>query len=342
MTTTQTTDDSVVTYHCSNHHHYHQKQSHRRASLSETPLSSSVVSSASSSSSSSGSSSSTSSSSFSSSSSSVSSSSLSSESSSDCSDRYPPKKHQHSRSCTDISKHRYFEEGDEAAPLIDKSCCTKKECGKCMSALSCTTRGTMKNTKRERRGSGNNGRVRKAKSMEALTGPKERKLHGKEDEKEQERRKGEAMKNLMKEKTKFSAFLNEITRQVLSPMRLSTLGVTEAQRPCSPGQASVRSSKENSSREKLGQQQRAPANVNSSSSSKHSSRSLRHHQGHRSPDSTHHKCHERRNSTDENNAPFVTIIIIANNAKQVCTITDNTAVLSVVMETTAVQLITPM
>ncbi|XP_068188129.1 hornerin isoform X2 [Antennarius striatus] len=301
--TCSTAGDSIVSDHHSNHrhdhhhHHYHHKQNHRHASLSETPLSSSVVLSASSSSSSSATSSSTSSSSSSfSSSSSVSSSSLSSETTSECSDRYPLKKHQHSQSCNDISrKHRYFEEGDETAPLIDKSRCTKRltakqQCGKGTTVLSGMTQGTLKNTKRVRRGSVNDGSVRKTKSMEALTGPKERKLHGNEDK----IKKGEAIKNLMKEKKKFSAFLNEITRQVLSPMRLTTLGVTDAQRPCSPGQASVRSSKENSSTEKLKQQPRCPAGVDSSSSSK----SVHHHHGHGYPDSTHHTCHKCMNHTD--------------------------------------------
>ncbi|AWP00377.1 putative A-agglutinin anchorage subunit-like [Scophthalmus maximus] len=69
---------------------------------------------------------------------------------------------------------------------------------------------------------------------------------------------------------KFSAFLNEITRQVLSPMRLTTLGVTDAPRPCSPRQASVRASKIDSSTEKHRQQRSRPASADSLSSSKYS------------------------------------------------------------------------
>ncbi|XP_039517760.1 filaggrin [Pimephales promelas] len=61
------------------------------------------------------------------------------------------------------------------------------------------------------------------------------------DEKELEKKKQEAHKVFVKEKIKFSAFLNEITRQVLSPSRLTSLGVTDVQRPSSPGQTSTSS-----------------------------------------------------------------------------------------------------
>nr|XP_033489391.1 LIM domain-containing protein A isoform X2 [Epinephelus lanceolatus] len=306
-------------------HHYHRKQNHRHVSLSEAPSSSSTasssssssshstssssVSSSSSSSSPSSSSSSSSSSSFSSSSS-TSSSSLSSNSSSDCSDRHPLKKAQHSQSCTDISgKHKHFEEEDDTVPLIDKrgyqnrlSAKQKQEKGK--SSHSGPTKGT-KN--RATRGSGYDGSVRKSKSMEALTGPKEKDWHENEDENEQERRKSEAKKNLMKEKMKFSAFLNEITRQVLSPMRLTTLGVTDAQRPCSPGQASVRSSKGDSSTEKHSQPRSRHDTAESVCSSKYShtskdssqpshSKSSHQRQRHRSTGSPHRTGH--RSCTD--------------------------------------------
>ncbi|KAK9974048.1 hypothetical protein ABG768_022157 [Culter alburnus] len=61
------------------------------------------------------------------------------------------------------------------------------------------------------------------------------------DEKELEKSKQEAHKSFVKEKIKFSAFLNEITRQVLSPSRLTSLGVTDVHRPSSPGQISTSS-----------------------------------------------------------------------------------------------------
>nr|XP_046267437.1 uncharacterized protein DDB_G0271670 [Scatophagus argus] len=330
-TTHSTTEDSVFSDHHPDHryefdhdktrhshsHHYHRKENHRHVSLSETPLSSSTGSSSSSSSSSSStsscSSSSSSSSSFSSSSS-TSSSSLSSETSSECFDSYALKKLQHSQSCTDISrKHKYFEEGDDTAPLIDKSgypnkLPPKQEQEKGKPSHSGSTQGTLKNTRRITRGLGNDGSFRKAKSLEALTGPNEREWHGNEEGNEKERRKGEAMKNLIKEKQKFSAFLNEITRQVLSPMRLTTLGVTDAQRPSSPGQASVRSSKANSSTEKLRQQRSRPTSPDSNSSSKYSHTSK-------------HSCNT------------ITILAI------IITITDTTTVLPVILQTTAAQLI---
>ncbi|KAK2879743.1 hypothetical protein Q8A73_023555 [Channa argus] len=259
-------------------HHYHHKQNRRHVSLSESlssPSDSSSSSSFYSSSSSSPSSSSSSSSSFSSSSStSSSSSSLSSENSSE--DRCPLKKPQHSQSCTDISgKHSYFDEGDDTAPLINKRDylnrhATKNRREREKSSQCGTTQGTLKNSQKIIKGSGNYGSFRKSKSMEALTRPKEQEGHGKVDEDEQEKIKSEARKNFMKEKIKFSAFLNEITRQVLSPMRLTTLGVTDAQRPCSPGLSSVKSGKIESSIDNPGQERSWPGSADSVSSRKYS------------------------------------------------------------------------
>ncbi|XP_069556550.1 uncharacterized protein [Brachyistius frenatus] len=318
----QTDNDKTPPSHSHNNHH---KQNHRHGSLSETFLSSSTGSSSSSSSSSSSASSSSSPSSSSSSSSSPSSSSsssslssssatsssnLSSENSSEHSDKYLLRKPQHSQSCTDISgKHRYFEERDDTAPLIHKrgkphSASAKQKRQKGKSSNSGPSQGTLKNQQKVTRSSGKDGSFRKAKSMEALTMPKDTEGHGNEDE--DGTRKSEARKNLMKEKMKFSAFLNEITRQVLSPMRLTTLGVTNAQRPSSPGQASQRSRKADRSTEKPRQQKSRPTSVDSMSShaSKYStssrlthSKSL-HHYGHHSVDSAHHVSHRPKSCTD--------------------------------------------
>ncbi|XP_035033826.2 repetin isoform X2 [Hippoglossus stenolepis] len=303
------------THHPPSHHNHH-KQNHHRVSLTEASLSSSTSSSSHSSSSSS-SSTSSSPSSFSSSSlsssSSASSSSLSSDTSSERLDRHPARKPQHSQSCTDISgKSRYFEEGDDTAPLIEgrgdqnrQSARQKREKGK-------SSRNRPTHSKRQKivRGSGNDGSFRKSKSMEALTGRKDSEGHGNLDEIEQETSKGEAKKNLMKEKKKFSAFLNEITRQVLSPMRLTTLGVTDAQRACSPRQgSSARASKIDSRTEKRRQHRTRPTSADSVTSSRHShtsqhstrlsnSKSFPHDHTYDSADSSNHMYHRPRSCTD--------------------------------------------
>ncbi|TWW74992.1 hypothetical protein D4764_14G0009950, partial [Takifugu flavidus] len=178
---------------------------------------------------------------------------LSSDTSSNYVDPYSVKKSRHSRSCTDISrKHKYSEEGDDTAPLIDQNSCPNrlpdKEDQRKAKSHGGSPQGTLKNTKKIARGSGKNGSFRKAKSMEALSRPKERDWPTDEDESGEEKKKGEAVTNVMKEKKKFSAFLNEITRQVLSPMRLTTLGVTDAQR------ASVGSTRSTGRTEKTRQQ----------------------------------------------------------------------------------------
>ncbi|XP_062262539.1 LIM domain-containing protein A [Platichthys flesus] len=295
-------------------HRNHHKQSHHRVSLTEASRSSSTSSSSHSSSSSS-SSTSSSPSSFSSSSlsssSSASSSSLSSDSSGERLDKPPQRKPQHSQSCTDISgKRRYSEEGDDTAPLIEgggdqnkQSTRKKREKGK-------SSRNRPSHSKRQKtaRGSGND--FRKSKSMEALTGPRDSDGDGSLDDIEQETSKCEAKKNLMKEKKKFSAFLNEITRQVLSPMRLTTLGVTDAQRHCSPRQASsTRASKIDSRTEKHRQHRNRPTSADSVTSSRHShtsqrstrlsnSQSFPHHHSYDSADSPNHMYHRPRSCTD--------------------------------------------
>ncbi|XP_029704557.1 LIM domain-containing protein A-like [Takifugu rubripes] len=306
--TNSTADDSIFSdrpvhqqkcedvHHREHSHHYQQRQNHRHASRAETLSSSSTGSSSSSSSVSS------SASSFSSSSSS--SSSLSSDTSSNYVDPYSVKKSRHSRSCTDISrKHKYSEEGDDTAPLIDQNSCPNrlpdKEDQRKAKSHGGSPQGTLKNTKKIARGSGKNGSFRKAKSMEALSRPKERDWPTDEDESGEEKKKGEAVTNVMKEKKKFSAFLNEITRQVLSPMRLTTLGVTDAQR------ASVGSTRSTGRTEKTRQQKGLPACTDSSGSSKYSharkqssrcshstqpSHSQSFHHGHRTADSFHHQA----------------------------------------------------
>ncbi|XP_069036718.1 filaggrin isoform X2 [Lepisosteus oculatus] len=77
--------------------------------------------------------------------------------------------------------------------------------------------------------------IRKAKSMEVISsasrspewaGGRSQSGKGEEEEEEEEKKEEEeACRRVVQEKLKFSAFLNEITRQVLSPSRLSSLGV---------------------------------------------------------------------------------------------------------------------
>ncbi|XP_056103257.1 uncharacterized protein si:dkey-273o13.3 [Rhinichthys klamathensis goyatoka] len=109
--------------------------------------------------------------------------------------------------------------------------------------------GTAKKATYSREQKGNKGQeqnhakaaanIRKTKSMEVLSRRVDHAGSGYLDEKELEKRKQEAHKVFVKEKIKFSAFLNEITRQVLSPSRLTSLGVTHVHRPSSPGQTST-------------------------------------------------------------------------------------------------------
>ncbi|XP_076024290.1 uncharacterized protein LOC143014330 isoform X4 [Genypterus blacodes] len=251
-------------FHNRHHENHHQCDSD---GMDQSPLHHSVPGSSLTSSSSSSYSSSSSSSSSSYSSTSTSSSSLSSDTSSEGFKRCRLGKPQHSQSCNDISrKQKFFDEEDDTTPLIDDECQLKKE--RHEKTKYCPG-GPLKNTRGITNGPGKDESFRKAKSMESLSRPKKREGH----ETEVERRKNEARKNLLKEKLKFSAFLNEITQQVLSPMKLTSLGVTDTHRKRSPGPASDRSTKTVSSTEKFNQQR----NQHGSADSEHSSsEQLRH------------------------------------------------------------------
>ncbi|XP_024921728.1 LIM domain-containing protein A-like [Cynoglossus semilaevis] len=191
--------------------------------------------------SSSSSSSSSSFSSFFSSSSSASSSSVNSNTSSECRVRCAFKKPWYSQSCTDISEKRgYFEEDCDTAPLIEMKG-SKRGSAKNKLATQSPVQECLPKTRTITSGSKTDGNVRKSKSMEALVRPKDKGGH--EDENEQGMRESDARKELVKEKMKFSAFLNEITRQVLSPVRLTTLGVKDAHPSCGPPQACGQSEK---------------------------------------------------------------------------------------------------
>ncbi|KAM9780755.1 uncharacterized protein ACBT44_022219 [Syngnathus typhle] len=265
--THSTAEDSLLSDHVS--HRYHRKN-RGQVSLSETSFTSSYGSS------STFSSSSTTASSSSSSSTSASSSSLSSENSSEGSEEFLLRRPQHSQSCNNISeKHKYIEEEEDTAPLIGTSGHPgKQKQAKGKSSHNGSKQGTRKKTR-------DTASFRKSKSMEALTFPSE----NEGNEEEQERRKNEIRKNLMKEKMKFSAFLNEITRQVLSPMRLTTLGVTDAQKPSGTESASSKSE------DKRRHQRSRPVSADSVTSSQYShsqlskSNSSHHHRRHDSPDS---------------------------------------------------------
>ncbi|KAM8835272.1 uncharacterized protein ACB058_016653 [Synchiropus picturatus] len=307
LNTQSTAEDSIFTENYPDHVRcdasktsslkYRRKTNHRQQTLSETSFSSSTTSSSPSSSSSFSSSFSYSSSTYSSSTS-ESHTSLSSHSSAECLAKDSLQKAQHSQSCNDISrKHKYFDDDDDMTPLINDESQTykspvKEKKSKGHPSGYSSAHGTLRNTQRRAPGLERNGNVRKAKSMEALTSPTDGDRHEVEDEEEQERRKKDAREKLMKEKRKFSAFLNEITRQVLSPMRLTTLGVTDAQRPSSPRSPSVRSRKEENCTKK--QQAHRTASADSVCSSKTSystvlshSRSFHNHPSYLSEESHH-------------------------------------------------------
>uniref|UniRef100_UPI0037E93AD1 mucin-2 n=1 Tax=Semicossyphus pulcher TaxID=241346 RepID=UPI0037E93AD1 len=347
-----TAEDSIFSDHHSNQthhlhsHHYHRKQNHRHVSLPETPISSSTGSSSSSTSSSSSSSSSPSSSTSSSSSSSSfssssttssSSSSLSSQSSSECSERFPRMKH--SQSCTDISrKYKYLEEGEDTAPLIDKrgyqnTLPARLERGKGKSSKG----GALKSARTTAGGSGTGGSFRKTKSMEALTRPRDGEWH--DDGKDPEKEKSEARKNLMKEKMKFSAFLNEITRQVLSPMRLSTLGVTDAHRPCSPGQARSRPTSADSLSSRKHTRDSSPP---CRSDLHHHHHHQRHHHGGSTADSQVSLSHTAESAGDRNSDTttlhVITITMVTPTAQVITT--ENKKVITITTETIIALLVT--
>ncbi|XP_056140191.1 serine-rich adhesin for platelets [Lampris incognitus] len=259
-------------------HNYHckQKPHHAADGISHSSASdnSSGSSFGSSSSSSSSSSTTTSSSSSYSSSSSTSTSSctLSSESSTESLNKHQLRKPQHSQSCTDISRVQKAFEEEDTTPLIDDKGNVDKVSAKekrlrQMHSHHNSAKGILKNKPRMTRNSGKDGSFRKAKSMEALPSHKERGGMENIDEDELERRNIETRKNLVKEKLKFSAFLNEITRQVLSPLRLTSLGVTDAHKPNSTGPAIVRSPKVDGRVRRQRSLQRRPSSADSVTSS---------------------------------------------------------------------------
>ncbi|XP_061607755.1 filaggrin-2 [Phyllopteryx taeniolatus] len=276
-------------------HRYRCKQRRGRLSPSVTSFTSSYGSSSSTFSSSSTTASSAScSSSSNSSTTSASSSSLSSESSTETLDRFLLRRPQHSQSWTNISGKDGFveEEEDDTAPLVaDRAHVGKQKQAKGKSARSGSQQGAEQTQ--------NSASFRKSKSMEALARPTEREGHANEEEEENQKK--QVRKNLMKEKMKFSAFLNEITRQVLSPMRLSTLGVTDAQKTSSAEPAGIRSRKSESN---TGQQRSRPVSADSVKSGKYShaslskSKSFHRHRDRRSPDSTDRMQHRPRSCTD--------------------------------------------
>ncbi|XP_046694533.1 filaggrin [Silurus meridionalis] len=156
---------------------------------------------------------------------------------------------EHSQSCTDISRRRRaFEEDEEdTVPLLNedghanksaslkKYCSVKKKCEDTNKRPNLSHSQSRKSTFKKE--SCQSEIVRKAKSMEVLPMQNKQSGEGELDEKEIERRKEEARRNIMEEKKKFSAFLNEITRQVISPSRLQTLGVTDAHRAIIPAKS---------------------------------------------------------------------------------------------------------
>ncbi|XP_051903706.1 filaggrin [Hippocampus zosterae] len=300
--THSTAEDSLLSDHLPHHQHphrYRHRPNHGRLSLSETSFASSYDSSSSTFSSSSATdSSSSASSSSNSSSTSASSSSLSFESSSEGSDRFLLRRPQHSQSCTNIYE-KYNEDGDDTAPLIgSRGHAGKQKRAERKSSHNSAKQGTQKKTQESTS-------FRKSKSMEALTCPPEKEGHANDEEREKKR--NEVRKNLMKEKMKFSAFLNEITRQVLSPMRLTTLGVTDAQKTSSTEPTSVRSNKSEINTGRSRQQSSRPVSADSvdsrRSSHAHLSKSKssqHHHRSHRSPDSPDHMQAKPRSCTDIN------------------------------------------
>ncbi|GAA6105705.1 filaggrin [Tachysurus ichikawai] len=163
---------------------------------------------------------------------------------------------QHSQSCTDISRQsRAFEEDEEdTVPLLNeeghvnrsesikKYLSMKKKCKDATKGQESSHMPARKSTLKKKKGQ--NEIIRKVKSMEVLPVQNKQSGEGKLDEKEIERRKEESRKNIMEEKMKFSAFLNEITRQVISPYRLQTLGVTDAHRAINPAKSETSEGKE--------------------------------------------------------------------------------------------------
>ncbi|KAL4622974.1 hypothetical protein GN956_G19978 [Arapaima gigas] len=117
---------------------------------------------------------------------------------------------------------------------------------KSVSSVQLPSKGILKNKQGQGPGAAGTGNVRKAKSMEVLsahvewTGPLPEAVNARQEDRDLNKRKEAARRSLFEEKLQFSAFLNEITRRVISPLRLSSLGVTDA---CEPSRLSPASSK---------------------------------------------------------------------------------------------------
>nr|XP_061801602.1 serine-rich adhesin for platelets-like [Nerophis lumbriciformis] len=302
-------------------HRYYNKQNHGQLSLSETSFTSSYDSSSTSSSSTTTSSCSSSSSS---SCSSASSSSLSSESSTDGSDTFLLRRPQHSQSCNNISEKQKCIEEDTTPLTGNRRHVGKQKQTKDDSSNNGFKQGTQKKT---------HDSFRKSKSMEALSHPSEK--EGYATQEEQERRKIEVKKNLMKEKMKFSAFLNEITRQVLSPMRLTTLGVTDARKASDTEATSVRSRKSESSLDRSRRQRSRPVSADSVNSNQNSH--IRHGLKLLSVAPTHHITNSDAVGIKEN--VLISVITIATATARVITNTPTTKVIIITADVTVLSFI---
>ncbi|TRY56768.1 hypothetical protein DNTS_028627 [Danionella cerebrum] len=319
-------------------HHASKKKGQSRVSVTKSAGSSSTSLTKTSSSSSSDSSSDSSSSCSSTSKTSISNSSFSSSScSSSCSswasdaslDKLPfscgSKRSSHcprySWSCVDISRGRRAFEDDEncgdVMPLLDADGQLKISKGVEKSLIvnekgrETLKKKSQKDSQREKNnyaqqqlcGKGSTN-IRKTKSMEVLSRKGYHSSSGELDEKTLEKRKKDAHKNFVKEKMKFSAFLNEITLQVLSPSRLSSLGVTNVQRPTSPGQTSIssktmsprpehkRDKGSKTTRRRVGSTASTEASIANSHASKHSHTSKHSHSKHKAHPQKYYNCNK--------------------------------------------------
>ncbi|XP_057207697.1 filaggrin [Triplophysa rosa] len=141
--------------------------------------------------------------------------------------------------------------------------------------------------------------IRKTKSMEVLSRQTDHSGVGALNEQEVEKKKKEAHTNFMKEKMKFSAFLNEITRQVLSPSRLTSLGVTNVHRPSSSGQTSGKSPKPENKQDRKSKSttSRRGSGASSVTSTAHSHISKHSHSSKRSHSHKHSHCRRPSHSS---------------------------------------------
>ncbi|KAG5853110.1 hypothetical protein ANANG_G00069620 [Anguilla anguilla] len=120
---------------------------------------------------------------------------------------------------------------------------------KAPSSIQLPSKGILKNKQGQGGAASGVSHFRKAKSLEVLSTHVEMTAGGlkgggggvgksKLEDAGVEKRKEVVRQNFVREKLQFSAFLNEITRQVISPSRLSSLGVPHAFGLPGPGQAS--------------------------------------------------------------------------------------------------------